>query len=321
MNDRTALILGAHGRFGRAAVAAFVAAGWRTLAQSRKASPGLPAGAQALVGDLADLAGLAGRAAGASIVVHAANPPYDRWDAEMLPLAEQAIALAAELRATLMLPGNVYGYGEAMPAVLAEHTPMQPSTAKGRLRVALEDALRTAARDGRIPGAVVIRAGDFFGSGTGSWLDLAVLKSLARGRLVYPGPLDRMHAWAYLPDLARAFAAVAGCRQLRPYEHIHFPGHALTGAALLDAVEGALRKLGRMPRGGLRRADMPWLAMRLGAPFVPMLREVLAMRYLWNVPHALAGKRLTELVGALPGTPIDEAMLAAVRDLTGGPGR
>jgi hypothetical protein len=86
-------------------------------------------------------------------------------------------------------------------------------------------------------------------------------------------------------------------------------------------VEGALRRLGRVPPGGLRRADMPWLAMRLGAPFVPMLREVLAMRYLWNVPHALAGKRLSELAGALPGTPIDEAMLAAVRDLTGGPGR
>ena len=158
-------------------------------------------------------------------------------------------------------------------------------------------------------------------TGTGTWLDLAVLKSLNRGRLVYPGPLDRIHAWAYLPDLARVFATVAGCRDLRPYENIHFPGHALTGAALLDAVEGALQRLGRLPPGGLKRADMPWLAMRLGGLVVPMLREVVAMRYLWDVPHALAGTRLAELVGALPLTPVDDAMLAAVRDLTGSPGR
>jgi nucleoside-diphosphate-sugar epimerase len=239
----------------------------------------------------------------------------------MLPMAGQAIALASALRATLMLPGNVYGYGQTMPAVLDEKTPFQPGTAKGRLRVALEDAMREAARDGRIPGAVILRAGDFYGAGTGSWMDLAILKSLDRGRLVYPGPLDRLHAWAYVPDLARAFAAVAGCRQLRPFETIHFPGHTLTGAMLLDAVEGALRRLGRLPSGGLRRTDMPWLAMRLGGLFVPMLREVVAMRYLWDVPHALAGTRLGELVGALPVTPVDEAMLAAVRDLVGRAGR
>lgn len=314
MNERTALILGASGRLGRAAVQAFVAGGWRTLAQSRKASSDLPAGAQALIGGLADIDGLAERAAGASVVVHAANPPYDRWDAEMLPMGQQAIALAGKLRATLMLPGNVYGYGQTMPAVLDEKTPFAPSTAKGRLRVMLEESIREAVRDGRIPGAVVLRAGDFYGAGTGTWLDLAVLSSLRRGRLVYPGPVDRIHAWAYLPDLARAFVAVAGSDQRRPFEAIHFPGHALTGAALLDAVEGALRSLGRVPQGGLRRAGMPWLAMRLGGLFLPLLREVVAMRYLWDVPHALAGSRLTELVGELRGTPVDEAMLAAVRD-------
>jgi nucleoside-diphosphate-sugar epimerase len=320
LSDRTVLILGASGRFGRAAVQAFVAAGWRTLAQSRRASPDLPAGAQALIGPLADVASLTRQASGACVVVHAANPPYDRWHTGMLPMAEQAIALAGALRAILMLPGNVYGFGQAMPAVLDEKTPFQPTTAKGRLRVALETAMREAVRDGRLPGAVVIRAGDFYGAGTGTWLDLAVLKSLGRGRLVYPGPLDRLHAWAYLPDLARAFTAVAGSKALRPYENIHFAGHALTGASLLDAVEGGLGRLGRVPPGGLARAGMPWLAMRLGGLFVPMLREVVTMRYLWEVPHRLAGIRLAELAGSLPLTPVDQAVLAAVRDRVGAAG-
>jgi len=37
-----ALVLGANGRFGAAAVAAFAAAGWTVLAQARRAPAGLP---------------------------------------------------------------------------------------------------------------------------------------------------------------------------------------------------------------------------------------------------------------------------------------
>ena len=55
----------------------------------------------------------------------------------------------------------------------------------------------------------VIRAGDFFGGGPGSWFDLAIAKRAAAGALVYPGPLDRPHAWAYLPDLAQEHPNVA----------------------------------------------------------------------------------------------------------------
>ena len=72
----------------------------------------------------------------------------------------------------------------------------------------LEAELQQRAQAGRLR-AVVIRAGDFFGAGSGSWLDLAIAKDVAKGRLVYPGPLDLPHAWAYLPDLARAFVRIA----------------------------------------------------------------------------------------------------------------
>jgi nucleoside-diphosphate-sugar epimerase len=315
MTDPTVLVLGASGRFGRAAVQAFSRARWRTFAQFRGEPGELPPGVVPIRASLEDIGSIVSRAAGTGIVVHAANPPYSRWRAQLLPMAEQAIRIATRLRASLMMPGNVYGFGESMPAVLGENTPEQPSTRKGHLRVALEARLRAAARDGKLASVVILRAGDFYGSGTGSWLDLAILKSRDRGRLVYPGPLDVPHAWAYLPDLARAFVAVARYPKLRPFENIHFPGHTLTGTALLDAVEKGLATLGALPAGGLQRTEMPWLAMRLGSPFVPMLREVVEMRYLWNEPHALSGTRLAELASDLPTTPVDEAMLAALRAL------
>jgi nucleoside-diphosphate-sugar epimerase len=316
MNTRSpvALVLGANGRFGQAAVAAFAQAGWRVLAQVRRApAQPLPAGAAALALPLSDADALAAAAAGARVVVHAVNPPYTRWSQEALPAARQGMALGQRLGARFMLPGNVYNFGERMPALLRPDTPQRPSNEKGRIRCEIEAEMRARAAGGA-PG-VVIRAGDFFGSGRGSWLDLVIVKSLAQRKLVYPGPLDRPHAWAYLPDLARAFVAVAARDDLPAFADLHFPGHTLTGAQLLAALERAAAGLGRVPAQGWRHGTMPWALIRAGGVFVPTWRAIAEMSYLWRVPHALDGHALTAAVGMLPATPIDTALRAALLDL------
>ncbi|MFM1960214.1 MAG: hypothetical protein RL588_1731 [Pseudomonadota bacterium] len=322
MARRTVLVLGANGRFGAAAVEAFAAAGWRVLAQARRAIASLPEGAEALVLPLDDAGALAGAAAGAEVVVHAVNPPYDQWDAQMLPLARQGMDVAGRLGAVFMLPGNVYGFGEDMPARLTEETPERPTTGKGRLRVALEAEMRERAEAGRLRRAVVLRAGDFYGSGEGSWLDLIIAKDLAKGRLVYPGPLDLPHAWAYLPDLARAFVAAAGRslgKAAPAFEVLHFAGHTLTGAQLLDLLETAAADIGAAPAPtrtrGWRRAGMPWPVIRLLGVFVPTLKAVVEMSYLWRVPHALDGARLVARAGPIPDTSPRQALAQALADL------
>jgi nucleoside-diphosphate-sugar epimerase len=310
----TVLVLGAHGRFGRAAVDAFAAAGWRVLAQARRApAAALPRGAQALLLPLADSAGLAAAAAGARVVVYAVNPLYTRWDAEALPLFRQGLALADRLRARIMLPGNVYNFGEAMPPRLDESTPERPSTRKGEQRVAMEDLLRERAARGF--DSVVIRAGDFFGAGTGSWFDQVVVKDLARGRLVYPGPRQLPHAWAYLPDLARAFVAVAERHRAPGLHRFHFAGHAPTGDELLDAVDAAATHLGLRPAAGFRVGSMPWGLVRAVGLVHPLWRELARMSYLWRVPHALDGSALERAVGPLPATPLVAALRQSLSGL------
>jgi nucleoside-diphosphate-sugar epimerase len=314
------LILGARGRLGAAATGAFAASGWRVLAQARQRPQALPDGAVHLPVPLEDTAALAAAAAGAAAVVHAVNPPYTRWDAEALPLARAAMDVAERTGARFLLPGNVYNFGEAMPPLLSEDTPQAPTTRKGRIRVEIEAEMRR--RSARGMRAAVIRAGDFFGGGTGSWLDLAVVKSLRAGKLVYPGPLDAAHAWAYLPDLARAFVAVAGARELPAFACLHFAGHTLTGAELLAAVERAAGALGLAPAKGWRRGAMPWRLIRAGGLVVPIWREIAEMEYLWRVPHALDGSAMRRAAGPLPSTPIDDAMREALLGLGfGGRGR
>jgi nucleoside-diphosphate-sugar epimerase len=311
---QTVLILGANGRLGSAAVNAFAAAGWQVLAQARRAPALLPAGAHHIAIDLADVDGLANAAASATAVVYAVNPPYTKWARDMLPLARHAMDIAQRIGAVFMLPGNVYNFGAKMPPLLCENTAQQPTTHKGRLRYDLEHELQTRAKQGLR--SVVIRAGDFFGAEAGAkagtWFDLAIVKSIKNGKLIYPGPLDRAHEWAYLPDLARTFVAVANQKNLPLFTALHFPGDTLTGAELLLAIENAARSMSREPHKKFKHGRLPWNVIRIGGCLIPMWREVAEMSYLWDVPHALDGTALENLIGTIPKTELNMALKATL---------
>nr|HET7858216.1 NAD-dependent epimerase/dehydratase family protein [Caldimonas sp.] len=318
--SRTVLVLGANGRFGLAAAQAFAAAGWRVVAHVRRDPVAtMPTSAAIVRAPLVALA--AGDALAAlpriDVVVHAVNPIYTRWD-EALPAATTAMDVAERLGARFLLPGNVYNYGAAMPALLDESTPQRPTTEKGEIRVAIESALAARAAAGRLA-ATVVTAGDFFGGGSGSWLDQVVVRSLARGKLVYPGDPALVHAWAYLPDLARAFVAVAALEDAAPFARFTFAGHSVSGHAFLAAIERAAAELGVAPVHGWRHGTMPWSLVRVAGVAVPLWRELARMSYLWRVPHALDGSRLAARCPELRPTPLDGAMRASLAALGFGP--
>jgi nucleoside-diphosphate-sugar epimerase len=314
MTRPTVLILGANGRLGAAAATAFADAGWCVLAQLRRAPAAPDPRIESIALPLSDTAGLAAAAAGARTVVHAINPPYIRWAAEALPLARLGMDLAQQLGADFLLPGNVYNFGATMPARLQVDTPERPDTRKGRIRVALEGEMCLRASTGLRSG--VLRAGDFFGGGPGSWFDLVIATSAGAGKLAYPGPLDVPHAWAYLPDLAQAFVAAATRGLPAGFTNLHFEGYTLTGRALLAALEAAAPAAGlATPRGGWKHGGVPWALLRAGGLVVPMWRELAEMRYLWERPHALDGDALRAFAGVLPTTPLAQALVASLRAL------
>jgi nucleoside-diphosphate-sugar epimerase len=314
--SKTVLIIGANGRLGQALARAFVEAGWHVHGQVRRQPARAPSGVHWVHTPMEDPTALADTVHAARVVVHAANPLYTQWQTQARPLAHFAIETAKRLRALLMFPGNVYNFGKRMPHLLLEDTPQNPSTRKGRIRVEIEQQLREAAGSGLR--SVVLRAGDFFGGpGRGSWFDLIVAKSLRKGIAVYPGPLHTPHAWAYLPDLARAFVMVAERQATLPmFEMLHFAGHTLTGEELLEALARSARRQGLLlPNVPLRRRSLPWPLLRVGGLAVPMWREISEMRYLWSVGHRLSGERLVKLAGELPATTIDQALDETLREL------
>jgi nucleoside-diphosphate-sugar epimerase len=315
---RIVLVLGAAGRLGQALAAAFADAGWQVLAQARKPLPPVLAGrVTAVRADAHDTATLVAAARGASVVVNALNPLYTQWHRLALPLARAGVRVAGELGALLLFPGNVYNFGRELPPLLTTGTPEVANTRKAAIRMAIEAELGQAAGTGL--DSVVLRAGDFFGgAGPGTWLDIAIAKDLAKGRVTYPGVLDAPHAWAYLPDYAAAFVALAEKRVREPgvfkgHTRLHFEGHGFTGAQLIDELQA----LAGRP---LQVRRMPWGLLRAAGLAVPMLRAVAEMRYLWQRPHRLDGRSLQAALGEeaarrLPHTPLRAALACALEDM------
>ncbi len=312
--QRRVLVLGANGRFGLAAAQAFAAAGWEVLAQVRRTpAAAMPARARIVALPLDDVDGIVAHAAGVDVVVHAVNPSdYTRWAAELLPLARNGMDIAERLGARFALPGNVYNYGAAMPATLTARTPQWPSTNKGRLRVQFEDELRLRAPRLR---SVILRAGDFFGTGSGVWFDQVIAKDAAKGRVAYPGTTTLAHAWAYLPDMARAMVGLCDLDDLPGYVDIPFEGFTLTGDQLMDAIEAAARSAGISGAKAFKRGGAPWSIFRVMALFMPLWREILEMRYLWETPHGLDGSALARWLPAFRATPLPVALGASLDEL------
>ncbi|QDL53036.1 sugar nucleotide-binding protein [Rhodoferax aquaticus] len=319
----TVLVLGARGRLGWASCQAFAQAGWQVIALTRggateQVHPAAAGPHDARIrwvsADLFDTREITQLARGASVVVHAINPLYTNkvWQTQALPMLDASIELARALGATLMLPGNVYNFGTGMPPVLTEQTAQNADTVKGAVRVTMEQRLQASGVR-----SVVIRAGDFFGSGTGSWFDSALAKDLRQGQWTYLGASNIATPWAYLPDLARTFVAVAAKRENLPmFSQLHFAGYSVTDQAWADALAAVAHAKGWLAPGArLKQKALPWPIIRMGAWFNPVWAALLEMRYLWQTPHRLDNQALCALIGTEPHTPFNEAVRLAAADL------
>src|SRR4029079_9387264 len=233
------LVLGAAGRLGFVAAETFRDAGWQVKGLVRPGRSGVvPRRVEAIEAVTRDEAVAA--ANGCDVVLNALNPVITEWRKNALSLAYAGIAAAESNGATLLFPGSVWNYGRAMPPVLDEATPMHPTTRKGGMRIEIEQRIQEACDRGMR--AIILRAGDFFGGGSGSWFDLVIAKDIARSRLTYPGPLDVEHAWAYLPDFATTLVRLAERRaSFGPCETLGFPGDAVTGHEFVATVEAVTR--------------------------------------------------------------------------------
>lgn len=278
---KNVLILGASGSFGRNCAEAFTSAGWR-VRRFRRGEEDMSAAAK-----------------GMDVIVNGLNPPnYKGWVTELPKIARQVVAAAKASGATVLQPGNVYNYG-AQAGVWDAGTPHKATTKKGRARIEMERILRDSGVQ-----VIILRGGDFIDSApSGNFIDFMLAKR-GKGRFIYPGRADVPHAWAYLPDMARAAVGLAETRaQIGRFEDVPFEGFTLTGQELRAA-------LAQIAGQDLALKPFPWGMMKLLSPFWGLAREMQEMRYLWDMAHSLDGARLHALLPDYRGTGQQAALMA-----------
>ncbi|WP_020041478.1 hypothetical protein [Salipiger mucosus] len=288
----TVLILGGSGRFGSNAAEAFWNAGWRVRLFDR-ASGDLDAEAE-----------------GADVIVNGWNPAYPDWARDLPGQTRRLIEVARRSGATVLIPGNLYVYGAGSPEVLGVATPHRAENPLGRLRREMEETWRASGCR-----VILLRAGDFLDTrASGNWFDRMMAPKLPRGALTYPGNPDVPHAWAFLPDLARAAVALAERRvELPAFAEIPFPGITLTGREMAATLTSVMGREVRVRR-------MHWWPLRLAAPVWPMARHLLEMRYLWDMPHRIDPAPFETLLPGFASTPPEDALRVATAHLRAGTG-
>jgi nucleoside-diphosphate-sugar epimerase len=299
------IVLGINGHIGNAVARAFLAAGYQVTGFGRSNRHPIP-GVTFIKGDADDVEAMRAAIGDNDLVVNALNLPYPEWDKGRKEAQnERVIAALGTSGKTLLFPGNIYNYAASVRRVTPD-LPQHPETPRGEIRVRVENLYRAAAARGDIQ-VLVIRPGDFYGPGnTGTWFDLAMMTDAAKGKVSLAGVWGVGHAWAYLPDLARAFVKVAAARaRLGRFENFHFAGHYVTPEQMRDAIAAVA------PRG-IRFGLLPrWIFPVIGL-VSPMMREVAKMGYLWEHPMELRDPRLDALLGPGFATPFDEAVAATV---------
>ncbi len=285
--QQTILILGSTGRVGRHVGLAFQKAGWGVRRFKRGQD------------------NLAAAADGADVIFFGWNPGYERWAQEYEAQLRQVLDVAQASGATVLFPGNVYVFGAGSAEMMGQNSPHAAQNPLGKIRVRMEAMLKASPVQ-----TIVLRAGDYLDTEpSGNWFDKIMVAKAAKGQFAYPGARDVPHAFAYIPDLAECFVQLAERRAaLGAHEDLPFAGYTLTGQQLCDAVEEALGH-------PLRIKGVPWGLLKVLGLVMPMMRNLGEMRYLWNMPHQLDHKPLRDLLGEVPHTPLDQAMMQATRHL------
>jgi nucleoside-diphosphate-sugar epimerase len=311
--DGLQVVLGASGGTGRAIVDELVRQRRPVRAVARGRAD-LPASVDQVAADLYDPETAARAVNGASVVYHAAQPPYADWIGNFERLNDAVARAAGAAGARLVFADNLYRYGPG-GSPMTEATPPRATDRKGAQRARLAADLLARHERGEVEVAVG-RSSDYFGPhGRNTGLGERVFGALVAGKAASGvGSLDVEHSFSYLPDLARAMVML-GDRDEAAGRAWHLP---VTDPMTVRAfLERAFMVAGLPAR---IRVDGP-MALRLAGLFVPMVREVRVVLYQWMEPFVSDWSAFEAAFGPFERTPLDEALATTIawwRDVAAG---
>jgi nucleoside-diphosphate-sugar epimerase len=266
------------------------------------------AGTTQVEGDAGDPEFAARAARGAVAVYHCMNPAYDArvWARELPRILASLITAAGHAGARLVVLDNLYMHGRVGGGVIDEDTPSNPASPKGEVRARVAGMLFDAHRRGDVR-AVAGRASDFYGpGGVNTFFERRFWTRVFSGRSAqfFTDP-SVPHTFHYTRDVAAGLAALGRAEDDVTGRWWMLP--AEPAVAPRELVGRFARALGR----GIAVERVPAAVVTAMGWFVPIVRELLEMRYQWSEPLRVSDRRFRERFG-LAATPLDQGAAETV---------
>lgn len=258
-------------------------------------------GLELVEGDVQDGPLLKRLAADKSLIFHGINYPYPQWFGPMNTATDNVIAAASVSKATILFPGNVYNFGLTHEPIQENSLP-QPNTRKGGLRVELEKKLAYAARRGQCQ-VLTLRLPDFWGPNVLNAGIAPIFEGALKGKAMpWLVNADIPHQLVFTKDAADVIVRLWQRGGWNDYEVIHYGGETVPGMrqwfgeiARLAGTKSTVRVHGKLLFGVL-------------GLFVPLMREVKEMLYLYENTILLDDSKLRKLLPDFKETPMDQAL-------------
>jgi len=248
----------------------------------RKRPASLPVGVEFMPCDVMDAQSVLRAMTGAEQAVITIGVEYSgRIWREVWPKAMANFLAAAEAaNARIVHIDNMYMYGPHDDTPIHEDAPLTAYGHKPAVRSEITRMWMEAGREGRVKWAA-LRAPDFYGPGVDrSHIGETGLGLIAQGKTaqLIMSP-DQPHAFAYVPDIARAAVSLLDAPDDAFNQAWHVPcAPTRTPRQLLQIGAAAIGQK-------LKLMAMPTLGLRIIGLFSPFLRECVEMRFTWNRPY------------------------------------
>lgn len=259
--------------------------------------PSIPKGAELIKADALSINKRSDIFNDVKAIYQCSQPAYHRWKEEFPKLQDAILSIAIEKKAKLIVPENLYMYGNTHGKPMTEDTPNDPCSLKGQVRMEMSNSLLEAYRQGMAEIAVV-RGSDFFGPWEPINGEMIFKAALKRKTVNMLGNLNQPHSFTYVKDFGKALA-VAGTDHRAIGKIWHVPSgkpYTQNEIAEMLAVE-----LGHPVK---TRATGKFMLSIIGM-FNKSAKEIIEMLYEFNEPFII-NSEATERTFGLTATPMEQ---------------
>jgi nucleoside-diphosphate-sugar epimerase len=256
-----------------------------------------------VTGDASDPATVARHATGTDAIFNCANPPYHRWSTDWPPIANSILAAAQSSGSKLVTLNNLYAYGRPT-GPMTPHDPLSANYEKAQVRATMWRDAKRAHDEGRIK-ATEVRASDFIGPRSESYLGLLIPRIIAGKSCQVIGNVDAAHSWNYTVDVAHTLVTCA--QDDRAWGRAwHAPANP--ACSVRQAIDDVARIVGA-PK--VKITKVPTVALRVMGLFNTDVRELPKTLYQFQAPFVIDDSETRSTFGLAP-TPWDDVLRSTI---------